>query len=111
MNKSVNRKLSGQDTNVARPPQDTDLPLPHERDEAPATPPQAGETGRPRQVIEQAARDIRRGLRDTDRRGVPSDVPGPGVAPERSPGAEVPDEGVDVAGPGGGAAGGKDNQP
>ncbi|BAL26518.1 hypothetical protein [Azoarcus sp. KH32C] len=51
----------------------------------------------PRQVIEQAARDIRRGLRDTDRHGTPSDVPGPGVPPERSPGAAVPEEGVNVA--------------
>ena len=44
----------------------------------------------PREVIEQAARDIQRGLRDTDQHGIPSDVPGPGIAPERSPGADVP---------------------
>lgn len=65
-------------------------PLPHERDESP---PDEGVTG-PRQVTEQAARDVARGLRDTDRRGTPSDVPGPGPAPERSPGAEVPPDGV-----------------
>ncbi|HJV24409.1 MAG TPA: hypothetical protein VJ673_01935 [Aromatoleum sp.] len=53
----------------------------------------------PRQVIEQAARDIHRGLRDTDRHGTPSDVPGPGVPPQQSPGAAVPEEGIDVAAP------------
>lgn len=46
----------------------------------------------PRQVIEQAARDISRGLRDTDLHGTPSNVPGPGPAPEDSPGAELPPE-------------------
>jgi hypothetical protein len=50
----------------------------------------------PRQVIEQAARDIGRGLRDTDLHGTPSNVPGPGPNPEHSPGAEVPPEGVKV---------------
>ncbi len=54
------------------------------------------ETKGPRQVIEQAARDISRGLRDTDLHGMPSNVPGPGPAPENSPGAEVPPEGIDV---------------
>lgn len=52
------------------------------------------ETQGPRQLIEQAARDISRGLRDTDLHGTPSNVPGPGVAPEQSPGAEVPANGV-----------------
>lgn len=50
----------------------------------------------PRQVIEQAARDISRGLRDTDLHGTPSNVPGPGPVPEHSPGAAVPPDGVDV---------------
>jgi hypothetical protein len=54
------------------------------------------ETKGPRQVIEQAARDVSRGLRDTDLHGTPSNVPGPGPAPENSPGAEVPPEGVDA---------------
>ena len=52
----------------------------------------------PRQIVEQAASDIAHGLRDTERRGIPSDVPGPGPAPEHSPGASVPEDGVDVAG-------------
>jgi len=56
----------------------------------------AGETRGPRQVIEQAARDISRGLCDTDLHGTPSNVPGPGPRPEHSPGAEVPPEGVDA---------------
>lgn len=63
----------------------------------PAKPvPATEESKGPRQVIEQAARDISRGLRDTDLHGTPSDVPGPGPTPEHSPGAEVPPEGVDV---------------
>lgn len=57
---------------------------------------EAEETKGPRQVIEQAARDISRGLRDTDLHGIPSNVPGPGSQPEQSPGAEVPADGVDV---------------
>lgn len=48
------------------------------------------ETTGPREVIEQAARDISRGLRDTDLHGIPSNVPGPGPDPEHSPGADVP---------------------
>lgn len=71
--------------------------LPHERDEAPEPVTQdAHETTGPRDLIEQAARDIARGLRDTDRHGIPSDVPGPGPDPEQSPGAEVPPAGVDA---------------
>lgn len=58
--------------------------------------PATGDTKGPRQVIEQAARDISRGLRDTDLHGTPSNVPGPGASPEQSPGAEVPPEGVNV---------------
>lgn len=79
-----------EDTNVARPPVADEMPLPHERDESPDRPEPEGKL--PRKVIEQAARDIRRGLRDTTGRGIPSDVPGPGVPPERSPGADVPPE-------------------
>lgn len=76
-------------------PLNADLPLPHERDQAP----DPGDTGGPdspgpRQITEQAARDIARGLCDTERRGVPSDVPGPKPPAERSPGAEVPPQGV-----------------
>jgi hypothetical protein len=86
---------------AARPEREQGPKLPHERDEAPdppaSTPGGPHDIG-PRQVIEQAGSDIRRGLRDTERRGTPSDVPGPGAAPERSPGAAVPEEGVDVAG-------------
>ena len=52
----------------------------------------------PRELIEQAARDISRGLRDTDQHGIPSNVPGPGIDPEHTPGAEVPPEGVDASG-------------
>ena len=44
----------------------------------------------PRERIKQAARDVRSGLIDTDRRRLPDDVPGPRIDPERTPGAEVP---------------------
>jgi len=86
--------FDAEDTNVRHPPREGELSLPFERDEAPEK--DEPDPNRQRQVIEQAARDIERGLRDTDRHGVPSDVPGPGVAPEDSPGADVPPEGVDV---------------
>lgn len=78
----------------AAPEEDPSLPappLPHERDQTPD--PDAG-GGADREITEQAARDIARGLRDTDRKGIPSDVPGPGAHPERTPGADVPPEGV-----------------
>lgn len=83
-----------EDTNVARPPVADEMPLPHERDEAPDRP--EPQEKLPRTVIEQAARDVRRGLRDTTGRGIPSDVPGPGVPSERSPGADVPPETSEV---------------
>jgi hypothetical protein len=69
--------------------------LPHERDETanPEGDKTAGNTG-PRQITEQAARDIARGLRDTDCHGTPSDVPGPGADPGHTPGADVPPGGV-----------------
>ena len=77
-----------EDTNAARAPVVDQLPLPHERDEAP-DPKAPGSTG-PRKVVEQAARDIARGLKDTDRHGIPSDVPGAEVPPEGTPDTDVP---------------------
>lgn len=59
-----------------------------------------GESTGPREVIEQAARDVNRGLLDTDLHGVPSNVPGPPRDPERSDGAAVPPGGVDRTAPG-----------
>lgn len=49
-----------------------------------------------RELIKQAERDVSQGLRDTDLHGIPSDVPGPGPAPENSPGASLPPGGVDA---------------
>jgi hypothetical protein len=49
--------------------------LPHERDESPQSE-ACGEHG-PRDRIRQAARDVERGLIDTEARGTPSNVPGP----------------------------------
>lgn len=59
----------------------------------PATDPDTeAQTRGPRQVIEQAARDVAHGLEDTDCHGTPSNVPGPAPAtPEQ---AEVPEGGV-----------------
>lgn len=65
--------------------------LPFERDET-ADPGNRVDPETPglRDVIQQAARDIKQGLRDTDQHGIPSDVPGPGLDPEETPGADVP---------------------
>lgn len=72
------------------------LHLPHERDETTSSSNHKDSASSPpRQVIEQAASDISRGLRDAERRGAPSDVPAPGPAPENSPGGEVPATGID----------------
>ena len=91
---------SPEDVDPAQPSNQGDMRLPHEHDESPkagrdsdiseisSTPP-------PRQVVEQAASDITRGLRDSERRGTPSDVPAPGPAPENSPGGDVPAAGID----------------
>lgn len=59
------------------------------------TPNKRDVVAQPRQTMEQAASDIKRGLRDTERRGIPSDVPGPGIPPEETPGGEVPAGGID----------------
>lgn len=67
-----------------------DMAQPDERDLTPETEVNRKELG-PRQVIEQAARDVGRGLKDTDLHGIPSNVPGP--AAKETPGAEVPAEG------------------
>jgi hypothetical protein len=86
-----------EDLDPAQPSNHGDMRLPHEHDEA-------AKSGRdvdvstsplPRQVVEQAASDITRGLRDSERRGTPSDVPAPGPDPEESPGGEVPKTGID----------------
>jgi hypothetical protein len=51
--------------------------LPHERDESLDSGPGHQAPRGPTEVIEQAAADVRRGLVDTERRGTPSDLPGP----------------------------------
>jgi hypothetical protein len=48
--------------------------LPHERDES-AHPVEAKVDPKRRQRIARAESDVERGLKDTERRGVPSDVP------------------------------------
>ena len=86
-----------EDTSLKRPEGETDLREPYERDEAPDLLDDSETTpvGGPRQVIEQAASDVNRGLVDTGR-GIPDNVPSPGPAPEDSPGAEMPqEEGLD----------------
>jgi len=54
-------------------PSEVGLQLPHERDESPL--PETGAVRGPRDKIRQAARDIERGLVDTEARGTPSNVP------------------------------------
>ncbi len=65
--------------------------LPHERDETtgPSGTGLASQEERSRDVIGQAAEDTERGLKDTDRRGIPSDivasdVPAPDTAPNNT---------------------------
>jgi len=86
-----------EDVDPAQPSNQGDLRLPHEHDESPKSgrDSDTSSTPVPRQVIEQAASDITRGLRDSERRGIPSDVPAPGPGPEQSPGGEVPPAGID----------------
>ena len=52
--------------------------LPHERDQSPLqdADPAVEPTG-PTEVVKQAARDVARGLVDTERRGTPNDLPRP----------------------------------
>ena len=63
------------------PPGARDPQLPHERDEsARATGDRLRETPAPSERrITDAGRDVERGIVDTDRRGVPNDVPGRGT--------------------------------
>jgi hypothetical protein len=58
---------------------ESDLPLPHERDETPDQRKASGHAAQHglRDEIRQAARDVRRGLRDTEARGIPSNLPRP----------------------------------
>lgn len=88
---------SPEDVDPAQPSNQGDLRLPHEHDESPKVgrDTDVSSTPLPRQVVEQAASDITRGLRDSERRGIPSDVPAPGPAPENSPGGDAPAAGID----------------
>jgi hypothetical protein len=84
-----------QDVDPTQPSNQGDMRLPHEHDESPDLENGKKSAPPPRQVVEQAASDITRGLRDTERRGTPSDVPAPGPSPENTPGGEVPAAGID----------------
>ena len=97
-NKALDRQAATpEDLDPASPSNHGDLRLPHEHDEAPkpGRDVDVSSSPLPRQVIEQAASDITRGLRDSERRGIPSDVPAPGPGPEASQGGEVPAAGID----------------
>ncbi|ARO88733.3 hypothetical protein EBAPG3_013695 [Nitrosospira lacus] len=54
-----------------------DLLLPHDRDETtgPVSTASATAHQESRDTLKQAVKDIERGLKDTERRGIPSDVP------------------------------------
>ena len=86
-----------EDLDATQPSNRGDLRLPHEHDEAPKAgrDVETSSSPLPRQVVEQAASDITRGLRDSERRGIPSDVPAPGPDPEDSQGGEAPAAGID----------------
>ncbi|WP_263769558.1 hypothetical protein [Propionivibrio soli] len=80
------------DTDVSRPLSEGDTFLPDERDEAPGTRGPGGREGTgSREMIRQAERDVARGLRDSDLRGTPSNVPTSEPVPQESPGALVPE--------------------
>ena len=68
-------------TDRGAPPGPPDPRMPHERDEsARATGDRLRETPAPSERrITDAGRDVERGIVDTDRRGVPNDVPGRGT--------------------------------
>lgn len=61
-----------------------ELLLPHDRDETTGSASTASATvhQESRDTVKQAAEDIERGLKDTERRGIPSDVP-PGIGKKR----------------------------
>jgi hypothetical protein len=67
------RSRRGSRDTLVRPP----LPAPHERDEsANAREAQSPRSPRRRRIA-QGERDVAAGLRDTERRGIPSDLPAP----------------------------------
>ena len=67
--------------------------MPHERDQTtkPAGTSQPNENEMSRAVIGQAAEDTERGLKDTDRRGIPSDIVKSDV-PWSEQGSDVPEK-------------------
>lgn len=75
--RAVGRQKANMD--LTRPLAQGDTFLPHERDEAPGVVDGEAVQDTPsREVIRQAEHDVTHGLQDTERRGVPSNVPGPG---------------------------------
>lgn len=72
---------------------ETQTLLPHERDQTtkPTSTSQPNENQMSRATIGQAAEDTRRGLKDTDRRGIPSDIV-KSDGPESGQGADVPEQ-------------------
>ncbi|SCX96559.1 hypothetical protein [Nitrosospira sp. Nsp13] len=73
---------------VIKPPspkqEKRELLLPHDRDETTGSASTASATAHQesRDTVQQAVEDIERGLKDTERRGIPSDVP-PGIGKKR----------------------------
>lgn len=56
-------------------PSDPEAHLPHERDENAGTGDATAEQGRQRASMKQAHEDVESGIEDTERRGIPSNVP------------------------------------
>jgi hypothetical protein len=67
--------------------------LPHERDQTtgPAGAGLANQDERSREVIGQAAEDTEHGLKDTDRRGIPSDIVASDVRPSDTAPSNMPE--------------------
>lgn len=61
-----------------------DEKLPHARDESPEPPLEDGQHDENRKPMEQARRDVKSGIVDTERIGIASDVPGGPAQPDRS---------------------------
>ena len=57
---------------------DDEKSLPHDRDEKPEIPVENAQHGENRKSIDQAHDDVESGIQDTERIGIPSDVPSSG---------------------------------
>ena len=71
----MSRDTSAHTEPMGRPTGDGPASLPHDRDEKPVEPKDDAQHRANRAPVEQARRDVESGVQDTERIGVPSDVP------------------------------------